>query len=124
MSTKRTIMEELETCQKPWGTYTNILDSDLCKVKIIVIKPQCQPSYQYHHKRAEHWVVVKGEGFVTIDDNTFPVKINDSIFVKIGQKHRIKNTSVNEDLVFVEVQTGDYFGEDDIVRIEDDFGRL
>ena len=124
MSPRRIIMENLETCQKPWGTYTNILDSDLCKVKILVIKPQCRPSYQYHHKRAEHWVVVKGEGSVTIDDNTFAVKFNDSIFVKIGQKHRIKNTSDNEDLVFIEVQTGDYFGEDDIVRIEDDFGRL
>ena len=117
-------MEELEAVQKPWGTYTNILDNDLCKVKMIVVKPQCQPSYQYHHKRAEHWVVVKGEGSVIIDGNTFTVKLNDSIFVKIGQKHRIKNTSDSEDLVFIEVQTGDYFGEDDIVRVEDDFGRL
>ena len=116
-------MEKLEICQKPWGTYTNILDSDMCKVKLIVIKPKCQPSYQYHHKRAEHWVVVKGEGTVTIDDSTSTVKLNDSIFVGIGQKHRIKNTSDSEDLVFIEVQTGTYFGEDDIVRVEDDFGR-
>lgn len=117
-------MNELETCQRPWGTYTNILDSDLCKVKVIVIEPQRQPSYQYHHRRAEHWVVVKGEGSVTIDDDTFNVKLNDVVFVNVGQKHRIRNTSDSEDLVFIEVQTGDYFGEDDIVRIEDDFGRL
>lgn len=117
-------MDNLKTCQKPWGTYTNLLDDNLCKVKIIVIKPQCQPSYQYHHKRAEHWIVVQGEGSVTIDDVTTSVKLNDTVFVKIGQKHRIKNTSDHENLVFIEVQTGSYFGEDDIVRVEDDFGRV
>ena len=117
-------MDNLEVCQKPWGTYTNILDSDLCKVKIIEIKPQYQPSYQYHHKRAEHWIVVQGEGIVTIDEVERSVKVNDTIFVKVGQKHRIKNTSKSENLVFIEVQTGTYFGEDDIVRVEDDFGRL
>ena len=117
-------MSNLGEFQRPWGTYTNILDNDLCKVKVIVIKPQCQPSYQYHHKRSEHWIVVKGEGSVTIDDTTRTVKKNDSVFVKIGQKHRIKNTSKSEDLVFIEVQTGTYFGEDDIVRVEDDFGRV
>lgn len=117
-------MNSLEEFQKPWGTYTNILDNEMCKVKVIAIKPQCQPSYQYHHKRSEHWIVVQGEGVVTIDDVTRVVKKNDSIFVKIGQKHRIKNTSKNENLVFIEVQTGTYFGEDDIVRVEDDFGRV
>tara|TARA_Y100000114_G_scaffold120357_1_gene115289 strand:- start:2430 stop:2783 length:354 start_codon:yes stop_codon:yes gene_type:complete len=117
-------MNELEVCQRPWGTYTNILDSELCKVKVIVVKPQCQPSYQYHHKRSEHWIVVQGEGIVTIDDTEKNIKVNDSVFVKIGQKHRIKNTSQEEDLIFIEVQTGTYFGEDDIVRVEDDFGRV
>jgi len=117
-------MNKLEVCQKPWGTYTNLLDDDMCKVKIIVIKPQCQPSYQYHHKRAEHWIVVHGEGSITIDDAVSPIKLNDSIFVNIGQKHRIKNISKSENLVFIEVQTGTYFGEDDIVRVEDDFGRV
>ena len=118
------LMDKLEVCQKPWGTYTNILDDNLCKVKIIVVKPQCQPSYQYHHKRAEHWIIVQGEGSITIDDITTPIKFNDSVFVEIGQKHRIKNTSKSENLVFIEVQTGSYFGEDDIVRVEDDFGRV
>ena len=117
-------MSDLKEYQRPWGTYTNILDSNLCKVKIIVVKPNCQPSYQYHHKRSEHWVVVQGEGSVTIDDVVKTVKVNDSIFVDIGQKHRIKNTSDTEDLIFIEVQTGSYFGEDDIVRVEDDFGRV
>jgi len=117
-------MSDLKEYQRPWGTYTNILDGNLCKVKIIVVKPNCQPSYQYHHKRSEHWVVVQGEASVTIDDVVREVKVNDSIFVDIGQKHRIKNTSNTEDLIFIEVQTGSYFGEDDIVRVEDDFGRV
>jgi len=109
---------------RPWGSYTNILDVDFCKVKTITVKPGQQPSYQYHHKRAEHWVIVKGTGEVTIDDEIRKIDAGDYVFVEIGQKHRIKNTSEADDLIFIEVQTGTYFGEDDIVRLEDSYGRL
>jgi mannose-6-phosphate isomerase len=112
-----------EIGNRPWGQYENLLDCDLCKVKIINILPGKQPSYQYHHKRAEHWVIVSGFGSVIIDDNKTSVKSGDYIFVPLGSKHRIKNESDVDNLVFVEVQTGTYFGEDDIVRLSDDFGR-
>jgi mannose-6-phosphate isomerase-like protein (cupin superfamily) len=113
----------MSTFKRPWGTYTNLLDVDYCKVKTIEIKPGKQPSYQYHHKRSEHWIIVSGKALVTIEDEQFDVKSGDHVFVPRLAKHRIKNVSADEQLVFIEVQTGDYFGEDDIVRIEDDFGR-
>ncbi len=108
---------------RPWGTYENLLDSSSCKVKVIKVMPGKQPSYQYHHKRAEHWVVVEGSGTVTVDGIERHVNPGDYVFVPLGSKHRIKNDSEFDTLVFIEVQTGTYFGEDDIVRLEDDFGR-
>ena len=79
-------------------------------------------SYQRHKFRAEHWFIVAGVGEVTIDGQIRPIKAGDSVEFGIGVAHRISNTG-NEELIFVEVQTGTYFGEDDIERIEDDFGR-
>lgn len=111
------------TVERPWGSYTNLLDETFCKVKTIVVKPGQQPSYQYHHKRAEHWIVVSGEGQVTIDSADRSVKSGDYVFVPLKAHHRIKNESQDKDLIFIEVQTGTYFGEDDIVRLEDDYGR-
>jgi len=108
--------------KRPWGTYENLLDSNECKVKKIIVSPNQRPSYQYHHKRTEVWVVVRGTGTVTIDDVESQVGEQSVIVVPVGSKHRIKNTG-KEDLVFIEVQLGTYFGEDDIVRLEDDYQR-
>lgn len=107
---------------KPWGTYQNLLDSKECKVKKLVIYPDQRPSYQYHFKRTEVWIVVKGTGIVTIDDIEQPVGPQSIITVPVMSKHRIQNTG-EENLIFVEVQLGSYFGEDDIVRVSDDYGR-
>jgi len=109
--------------QRPWGEFENLLDTDYCKVKRIIVKPLQRPSYQYHHKRAEIWSVVKGSGIVTIDDIRTMVKVGDVIEVPVGCKHRIENNNSENDLIFIEVQHGTYFGEDDIVRIEDDYKR-
>tara|TARA_Y100000593_G_C4303522_1_gene334569 strand:+ start:2157 stop:2498 length:342 start_codon:yes stop_codon:yes gene_type:complete len=111
-----------EIVQKPWGTYQNLLDSDECKVKKLVIYPDHRPSYQYHFKRTEVWVVVQGVGVVTIDDIDQEVGPGSVVVVPVKSKHRIKNTGKDK-LIFIEVQLGSYFGEDDIVRVSDDYGR-
>lgn len=109
--------------QRPWGDFENLLDSDLCKVKIINIKPGQAPSYQYHLKREEVWVVVSGEGELRLDDRITPVNKGDIIFIPLQAKHQISNTGIDP-LMFIEVQLGEYFGEDDIVRLEDNYGRV
>lgn len=108
---------------RPWGEFENLLDSDLCKVKQIIIKPGQAPSYQYHFKRSEVWVVVQGEGELKINDEIQSVRKWDAIIVPVEAKHQIKNIGT-EDLIFIEVQIGEYFGEDDIVRLEDNYGRI
>jgi len=108
--------------KRPWGTYENILEEEYCKVKKIVIEPEQSPSYQYHFRRSEIWCIVKGVGEVTLDDKTRNVTAGDVIKVPIECKHRIKNIGTDK-LIFIEIQNGDYFGEDDIVRLEDMYGR-
>ncbi len=112
----------MEIVEKPWGTYQNLLDAPECKVKKIVINPNHRPSYQYHHKRSEHWIIVEGNALVTIDDEETTVNAGSHVFVPIGSKHRIKNIGDTK-LIFIEVQCGTYFGEDDIVRVADDYNR-
>ena len=112
----------MKIVKKPWGTYQNILDSESCKVKKIVVDPQHRPSYQYHHKRSEHWIIISGDALVTIDDKEKKYYSGEYVFVPIASKHRIQNIGSDE-LIFIEVQTGKYFGEDDIVRLEDDYNR-
>ena len=109
--------------ERPWGTFENLLDTDYCKVKQIIIKPNQAPSYQYHFKRSEVWVVVQGKGELKLNDTITPVTTGQIIHVPLKAKHQIKNNS-DEDLIFIEVQLGDYFGEDDIVRLEDNYGRV
>ena len=104
---------------KTLGTFENLLDTDCCKVKEIVIKKGGRPSYQYHHKRSEVWVVVVT---VTLDDKEYTYKVGEVVNVPVGTKHRVENRE-DKDLKFIEVQVGTYFGEDDIVRLEDDYGR-
>lgn len=116
-------MSELEHDERPWGSYTVLDDGTSHKVKRIVVRPGCRLSYQVHARRAEHWFVVEGEGVVTLDGAEHPVKAGSALDVARGLPHRIENTGP-EPLVFIEVQHGEYFGEDDIVRLEDDFGRL
>ncbi len=109
--------------ERPWGSYT-VLDDDAHdhKVKRIVVKAGKRLSYQQHARRSEHWFIVSGRGAVTIDGTATPVAAGHAVDIPVGAAHRIENTG-DADLVFVEVQHGDYFGEDDIVRLEDDFGR-
>ncbi len=108
--------------KRPWGTFENLLDNERCKVKEIIIEPQQAPSYQYHHKRDETWVITQGKGLLTLDDKDEIVEPGKVIFVPSGMKHRIRNIGENN-LVFIEVQTGEYFGEDDIIRLKDDYSR-
>ena len=108
--------------ERPWGTFENLLDTEYCKVKEIVIKKGGRPSYQYHHKRSELWVVVQGEAVATLNDVETTYKVGEVVNVPVGTKHRVENR-IDEDLKFIEVQVGTYFGEDDIVRLEDDYGR-
>jgi mannose-6-phosphate isomerase len=112
---------EYET--RPWGSFT-VLDDERFdhKVKRIVVSPGMRLSYQRHAQRAEHWFVVNGTATVVLDGNEFEVPAGSSIDVGLGQAHRCENRGTTP-VVFIEVQHGTYFGEDDIVRIEDDFGR-
>ena len=107
---------------RPWGSFEHLLDCEYCKVKRIIVKPGHKLSYQYHHKRNEVWVVVQGIATVTLDDKVVDIKETEIVNIPVTTKHRVENKGT-EDLVFIETQTGTYFGEDDIVRLEDDYGR-
>jgi mannose-6-phosphate isomerase len=109
--------------KRPWGNFT-VLDETAFdhKVKRIVVDPHKRLSYQQHSKRAEHWFIVSGTAIVTLDGVEHEVSEGESIDIKLGQAHRCENRT-DQPVVFVEVQHGSYFGEDDIVRLEDDFGR-
>jgi mannose-6-phosphate isomerase len=109
--------------RRPWGSFT-VLDDELSdhKVKRIVVEPGKRLSYQRHTKRAEHWFVVSGIATVTLDGVEFQVPPGGSVDIGIGVAHRCENRGTTS-VVFIEVQSGTYFGEDDIERIEDDFGR-
>ena len=107
---------------RPWGSFEILQESAVHKVKLIIVLPGKRLSYQRHEKRAEHWFIVSGEAEVTIDGDVRRMNSGNSIDIGIGVAHRIANIGT-EQLKFIEVQTGTYFGEDDIIRIEDDFGR-
>jgi mannose-6-phosphate isomerase len=107
---------------RPWGTYEVLATSDTHQVKRIVVKPGQRLSYQTHEQRSEYWVIVAGTGTVTLDDIQSMALGGDAFIIEQGIAHRIANTG-EEDLVFIETQLGLYFGEDDIVRLEDDYER-
>ena len=109
--------------QRPWGSFTVLDEGDNYKVKRIEVLPGKRLSYQRHSRRAEHWYVVRGNANVTLNGNEILVKTGHSIDIRTGDAHRVENPDASELLVFIETQTGDYFGEDDIERLEDDFGR-
>ena len=107
---------------RPWGNYISLVENNTWQVKRIEIKPGGSISLQKHNKRSEHWVVVKGIANVEIDNKSTTININESIFVSKGTKHRLANHG-DENLIIVEVQIGDYLGEDDIIRFDDLYGR-
>jgi mannose-6-phosphate isomerase len=108
--------------ERPWGSFEILCDEDYTKVKKITVKPGGILSYQYHFKRNETWIVVKGEGVVKINGIESTKKYGNIITISAFDNHRIRNEK-EEDLVFIEIQTGEYFGEDDIVRLEDEYDR-
>ena len=110
------------TGNRPWGTYTVLEESNGYKIKRIEVKPNSRLSLQKHKFRNEHWVVISGVATVEIDDKKFLLNENESTYIKAGQIHRLSNDT-NKPLVIIEVQVGSYTGEDDIIRLEDDFKR-
>ena len=108
--------------RRPWGTFTVLDEGENFKVKRIEVLPGKRLSYQKHARRAEHWIVIGGTAKVTLDDRDVLVEQGQAIDIAIGSAHRVENPG-DELLVFIEVQRGDYLGEDDIVRLQDDFGR-
>jgi len=111
-----------QTVHRPWGTYTTLEEGERFKMKRIEVKPGASLSLQMHHHRSEHWIVVSGTAKVFNDDQEFLLATNESTFIIAGHKHRLENPGVIP-LVLIEVQSGDYLGEDDIVRFEDIYGR-
>ena len=111
------------TERRPWGSYTVLEDRQTYKVKRIEVLPGKRLSYQKHEKRAEHWIVVEGEGVVTLEGQEIRLSPGQSVDIPRMAAHRIHNPGKIL-LIFIEVQKGDYFGEDDIIRLEDDFGRI
>ena len=107
---------------RPWGNYESVNDGTRHQVKHIEVKPGASLSLQLHHQRAEHWVVVSGTARVNRDEEVFDLEVNQSTYIPIGTKHRLENPG-NEPLRIIEIQSGDYLGEDDIVRFEDNYGR-
>lgn len=108
--------------QRPWGAFTVLDEGDGFKVKRIEVLPGKRLSYQKHAQRVEHWFVVQGVAKVTLDDQEIRVLAGEAVDIEIGSAHRVENPG-DELLVFIEVQRGPYLGEDDIVRLQDDFGR-
>ncbi len=111
------------TVERPWGRYTVMQGGPGYKVKKVVVDPGCRLSLQLHHRRAEHWVVVQGEARVTIGEKVSLILPNQSVYIPLETAHRLENPGA-EPLALIEVQTGDYLEEDDIVRLADDFWRV
>jgi mannose-1-phosphate guanylyltransferase/mannose-6-phosphate isomerase len=107
---------------RPWGTYDSIENGDGYQVKRITLKPGAAISLQLHRRRSEHWIVVEGSARVTRGEEVFDLQVNQSTYIPAGTRHRIENIT-EQPLKFIEVQSGDYLGEDDIERFEDRYGR-
>ena len=116
-------MISIESEERPWGRFFVLHDQPTYKLKRIEVDPGRRLSYQYHHKRSEAWTIVEGAGIITLDDKDSEYIKGQTVLIPQGVKHRIENKG-KEKVVFIEVQTGTYFGEDDIVRIEDDYNRV
>mgnify|MGYP002630318051 CR=1 FL=1 len=110
------------TVSRPWGTYTTLTEEGGYKVKRITVRPGQSLSLQYHHHRAEHWMVVRGQAIVQVGEVAYPTGPGEHRYIPLGEKHRLTNQG-EEELVLIEVQIGGYLGEDDIVRLKDKYGR-
>jgi mannose-1-phosphate guanylyltransferase/mannose-6-phosphate isomerase len=110
------------TCYRPWGSYRSVDTGDRFQVKRITVKPGAKLSLQKHYHRAEHWVVVHGTALVQRDDESLLLRENESVYIPIGATHRLENPG-KLPLHLIEVQSGSYLGEDDIVRLVDTYGR-
>ncbi len=119
---KPTLLKEHVFESRPWGDFEVLRDTEHFKSKVIQVRPHSQLSYQSHAKREEHWIITRGVGEVVLNDQIIPVRSGVHVHVPLGAKHRMRNTG-SELLEFVEVQLGTYFGEDDIVRYQDDYKR-
>lgn len=114
--------------ERPWGSFENLLDEEYCKVKRLIVKPGQRLSSQYHHKRSECWVIVQGTATITLEETdsyrTEHISGTPGQVIKIPVRtvHRVQN-QYTEDLIIIETQTGKYFGEDDVIRLKDDYGR-
>jgi mannose-6-phosphate isomerase len=108
--------------RRPWGSYIVLDEGSKFKVKKIDVLPGKRLSYQKHSKRAEHWFIVEGNAVVTLDDKEINLTVGQAIDIPRGSAHRVENRGTTL-LVFIEVQQGEYLGEDDIQRLQDDFGR-
>ena len=113
----------VEIGERPWGTYEVLTESDGYKVKRITVVPGGRLSLQSHQHRAEHWVVVSGIATITVRENVQDVAMNEHVHIPLQAKHRLENHT-NDPVVLIEVQTGPYLGEDDIIRYEDIYGRV
>lgn len=111
-----------EVVSRPWGTYQTIYRGDTYQVKRIVVLPHQKLSLQSHNHRSEHWLIVEGNGIVTLNEKTIEVLKDDRIYIPVKAIHRMSNET-DKEVVFIEVQNGDYLGEDDIIRYEDIYGR-
>ena len=116
-------MISIESEERPWGRFFVLHDEPTYKLKRIEVDPGGRLSYQFHLKRSEAWIIVEGTGIITLDGKDRVYNKGDTVLIPQGVKHRIENKG-SQKVVFIEVQTGIYFGEDDIVRIKDDYNRV
>jgi mannose-1-phosphate guanylyltransferase/mannose-6-phosphate isomerase len=115
---------DYEIFPRPWGFYKSTLLAEHVQSKIITIFPQGELSLQKHKKREEHWIVIKGEGNIILEETILKVEQGRYIYIPKGCKHKVINSSKIDNLIFAEVQLGEYFGEDDIIRYQDKYGRV
>ena len=115
-------MISIESEERPWGRFFVLRDEPTYKLKRIEVDPGGRLSYQYHYKRSEAWTIVDGNGLITLNGEDSEYSKGETVLIPQGVKHRIENKGQKK-LILIEVQTGTYFGEDDIVRIEDDYNR-
>lgn len=114
---------DYEIFPKPWGLYKTTIMNNYFQSKVLYVNPFGKLSLQHHNHREEHWIVAHGTGIVQLDQTIMAVHCGSTVFIPKGCKHRLSNTDAKETLIVIEVQIGDYFGEDDIVRHEDAYGR-
>ncbi|MGN0612859.1 MAG: CBS domain-containing protein [Porcipelethomonas sp.] len=115
---------DYRVCHRPWGFYKTTIYNNYFQSKIICVKPGAKLSLQSHSRREEHWIITHGTGIVQIGESDLEARCGNEFFIPKGCKHRLMNTDEKESLMLIEVQLGDYFGEDDIIRYEDIYGRI